>query len=186
MKRVVFSIAIVALFVASRLTFGQGNPFIDHSDTGETVHVLPPEAAIHSPHDTQPTIAPVRPGLSVYGASYGSGNLLNHGGHQISSAGFFAIYWNGTVANAGGSITVDVSTTAAAAAVLHLADTTITSGTVSDRGALFLDGADLIQSGSLGNSATGQIQVTTGSNTLHNETVTNAGAIEVLAGTVPL
>src|SRR5207253_2864608 len=78
--------------------------------------------------------------------------------------------------------TVDVSTTAAAAAVLHLADTTITSGTVSDRGALFLDGADLIQSGSLGTSAPGQGQVTAGSNTLHNETVSNAGAIEVLAG----
>ena len=82
---------------------GGGNPFIDHSDNGETVHVLPPPASIRSPHDTAPTFAPAVPGLSVYAASYGSGQLLNHGGHQIPGTGFFAIYWNGSVANAGGS-----------------------------------------------------------------------------------
>jgi hypothetical protein len=79
------------------------NPFIDRSDTGETVHVLPPQAAVHSPHATQPTFAPVQPGLSVFPPSYGAGNLIDGGGPQISKAGFFAIYWNGAVANAGGA-----------------------------------------------------------------------------------
>ena len=27
-----------------------GNPFVDHSDTGETIHVLPGPAALHNPH----------------------------------------------------------------------------------------------------------------------------------------
>jgi hypothetical protein len=106
MKRVVLACAIASLIVAGgQLTFGQGggNPFIDHSDTGETIHVLPAPAAIHSPHDTQPSDAPAHRGASVFPASYGSGNLVNHGGHQIPSAGFFAIYWNGAVATSPGS-----------------------------------------------------------------------------------
>ena len=108
MKRVVVALGIASAFavvIGSRSIVGQGSriPFVDHSDTGETVHVLPLPASIRSPFDTQPTIAPSRPGLSVYAPSYGSGNLVNHGGHEIPSAGFFAIYWNGTVANAGGS-----------------------------------------------------------------------------------
>jgi hypothetical protein len=47
MKRVVLACAITTLVVAAgQLTFGQGrgNPFIDHSDTGETIHVLPAQA----------------------------------------------------------------------------------------------------------------------------------------------
>jgi len=97
MKRVLFGFGIAVLVAGSQVTFGQpgGNPFIDHSDTGETVHVLPTPASIHSPRDTQPTIAP--PDLHVFAASYGSGNLVNHGGHQISNAGFVAIYWNSSV-----------------------------------------------------------------------------------------
>ena len=100
--------ALVFVIAASSLGYlgaqGQGrHPFIDHSDTGETVHVLPPPAAIRSPHDTHPTFAPVQPGFSVFAPSYGSGNLVNHGGPQLGNAGFFAIYWNTSVANAGGS-----------------------------------------------------------------------------------
>ena len=109
MRRVVFALSFASLvaFAGSRVTLGQsrgnGNPFIDHSDTGETIHVLPAPAAIHSHHDTQPTDAPPRNALHVYPASYGSGNLIDHGGHQIPFAGFFAIYWNSTVANSAGS-----------------------------------------------------------------------------------
>ena len=69
MRRLLFATAIALLFAATRLTFGQGggrNPFIDHSDTGETIHVLPPEASIHSPHDTQPTFAPPNDETAVY------------------------------------------------------------------------------------------------------------------------
>lgn len=108
MKRAVFAIGIAtafAIMAGSRLLVGQGggNPFTDRSDTGDIVHVLPGPASLRSPHDTVPTIAPLVPGLSVYKSSYGSGNLLNHGGREIPNAGFFAIYWNGTVANAGGT-----------------------------------------------------------------------------------
>jgi len=96
---------LVSCLVATTRIAGQsgGHPFVDHSDNGETVHVLPPAASVRSPHDTQPTIAPRIPGLSVYAPSYGSGNLSWHGGPQISGAGFFAVYWNASVANASGS-----------------------------------------------------------------------------------
>src|SRR5207244_6634538 len=107
MKRVVIAVAIAAVFAATHATFGQGrdqaqaqgNPFIDHSDNGETVHVLPPEASIHSPRDTQPIFAPVSDRTTVFSPSYGSGNLIDHGGLEIPDAAFYAIYWNSTVAN---------------------------------------------------------------------------------------
>ncbi|HJZ73575.1 MAG TPA: hypothetical protein VKE51_17655 [Vicinamibacterales bacterium] len=105
MRRAVFVCAVVSLMAGGGIMSGQGggNPFVDHSDTGETVHVLPAPASIHSPHATQPTDAPPHRGVSVFPASYGSGNLVNHGGRQIPFAGFFAIYWNGTVASTAGS-----------------------------------------------------------------------------------
>jgi hypothetical protein len=107
MKRLVSAAAIattLAVLIGSRSVVGQhdANPFRGRSDTGETLHMLPLPASVRSPFDTQPTLAPARPGLSVYAPSYGSGNLVNHGGHQIPAAGFFAIYWNANVANAGG------------------------------------------------------------------------------------
>ena len=100
MKRFALALVITGLSVGNPWAQGQGrSPFVDHSDTGETIHVLPPQAAIHSPHDTQPTFAPLLDKTAVYAASYGSGNLTNHGGPIISDAGFFAIYWNSAVAN---------------------------------------------------------------------------------------
>lgn len=89
------------LFLASWLVFGQArhNPFEDRSDTGETVKVLPTPASIRSPHDTQPSDAPVHRGTSVYPASYGSGNLLYHNGRIMANPRYYAIYWNGAVAN---------------------------------------------------------------------------------------
>ncbi len=79
------------------------NPFLDHADTGEIIHVLPSPASIRSPHDTQPTDAPPSNATAVYPASYGSGNLIDHGGPEIPNAGFIAVYWNSTVANATGT-----------------------------------------------------------------------------------
>jgi hypothetical protein len=101
MKRVALVFAVVSVVAASRLGIGQGggNPFVDHSDTGETVHVLPGAASLRSPHDTQPTVAPPQQGTAVFPASYGSGNLIDHGGLEIANAGFWAVYWNGNVAN---------------------------------------------------------------------------------------
>src|SRR3954469_779709 len=105
MKRLFVVAAIVTLSSGSRVIKGQehGNPFFDHSDTGEVIHVLPAPAAIHSQRDTQPTDAARTGKLAVYPASYGSGNLLDHGGHEIPTAAFYAIYWNGIVANSAGS-----------------------------------------------------------------------------------
>lgn len=95
------AIALITCVATSRgLAQRPTDPFHDHSDTGEIVHVLPTPASIHSPHDTQPTDAPVAQGTAVYPASYGSGDLTDHGGPEISSAAFRAIYWNSSVANA--------------------------------------------------------------------------------------
>ncbi|MEO8127265.1 MAG: hypothetical protein ABI822_09250, partial [Bryobacteraceae bacterium] len=80
------------------------NPFWDHTDTGETVHVLPTPASIRSPRETNPTDAAATGRISVYPASYGSGNLTNHKGNIISSAQFYAVYWNSNVANSTGSL----------------------------------------------------------------------------------
>jgi hypothetical protein len=99
------AIALIACVATARgLAQRPDDPFHDRSDTGEIVHVLPTPASIHSPHDTQPTDAPVASGTAVYGASYGSGSLTDHGGPEISNAAFKAIYWNGSVANAPGSL----------------------------------------------------------------------------------
>ena len=97
---VVASLVALALLGAPPHVSAQGrNPFVDRSDTGETVHVLPAPAAIHSPRDTGPTMAPPANELRVYPASYGSGDLRFRGGPVIGNAGFWALYWNSSVAN---------------------------------------------------------------------------------------
>jgi hypothetical protein len=100
MKRASIAIAIAAIVAGTQLTLGQGrgNPFVDHSDNGETIHVLPPAATLHSPHATNPTDAPPHYGAAVYAASYGSGPLINHGGPVMGDAKFQAIYWNSSLA----------------------------------------------------------------------------------------
>ena len=94
MKRVMFGIAIAAIFSSAPIILGQGrsNPFVDRSDNGETIHVLPPEAAIHNPHENNPTDAPPHFGAAVYPGSYGSGNLISHGGSVMGNSFFQAIY----------------------------------------------------------------------------------------------
>lgn len=92
--------ALVVGFLAARIgAQDQGDPFHDRGDNGEIIHVLPTPAAAHNPNDTQPTEAPVHAGTAVYPASYGSGNLTDHGGPEISNAAFRQIYWNASVAN---------------------------------------------------------------------------------------
>jgi hypothetical protein len=107
MKGVALAAAGAIVVSGSALLLGQdgGNPFISRSDSGEIVHVLPPPAAVRSPHDTAPTLAPVSDKTAVYAASYGSGNLIDHGGLEIANAGFWAIYWNGSVANSSATST---------------------------------------------------------------------------------
>jgi hypothetical protein len=101
MKRLVASFAALVLLGVPHYAAAQGqNPFVDRSDTGETVHVLPTPASIRSPRDTGPTMAPAGNEAAVYSASYGSGVLNNHGGPVVSNAGFWALYWNSSVASA--------------------------------------------------------------------------------------
>ena len=78
------------------------NPFVGRSDTGEIVHVLPTPASVHSPRDTGPTLAPPANETKVYAASYGSGPLRFHGGPVMDTdnVGFWAVYWNSSVADA--------------------------------------------------------------------------------------
>lgn len=108
MNRVMLGLSAAALIAGGQIVFGQGqgqgnayghDPFFDRADTGEIVHVLPTPASIHSPHDTQPTFASPSDETAVFPASYGSGDLINHGGPQIPNAAFMAIYWNASVAN---------------------------------------------------------------------------------------
>lgn len=77
------------------------NPFLDHGDSGETIHVLPAPAAIHNhnPRFTEPSDAEPTGGLSVYPSSNSSGTLIDHGGPEISNAQFIQIYYNPSVAN---------------------------------------------------------------------------------------
>jgi len=134
MKRIALAAAIAALLAGSHVMFGQErmDPFFDRADSGERIHVLPPPAAIRVPHDWMPTFAPASNGLAVYGASYGSGNLVNHGGLEIPNAGFWAIYWNSSVA--GSTATSDGKTLQAEidAFVTSFADNANWDGSTTD------------------------------------------------------
>ena len=103
MYRLWTSLVITSLVAAGWMAFasaqGRPDPFFDHADTGEVIHVLPTRASLRSPRATQPTDAPPALGTAVYPASYGSGNVIDHGGPQMSNAGFLAIYWNTLVSN---------------------------------------------------------------------------------------
>jgi len=98
MKRTMIVVSTVGVLVGTQLLSGQGNShaFLRAGDRGETVHVLPPPALVHNDHDPHPTFASGR--ATVYGASYGLGKLRDHGGLELSNAGFWAVYWNSAVA----------------------------------------------------------------------------------------
>ncbi|MFI5181539.1 MAG: hypothetical protein ACHQPI_09130 [Thermoanaerobaculia bacterium] len=64
-------------------------------ERGETVNVLPSPAKVPSAAG-HPVNAPIT-GLTVYRASYGSGNLIDHGGLEIASAGFYQIYYDSSI-----------------------------------------------------------------------------------------
>jgi hypothetical protein len=64
-------------------------------ERGETVKVLPSPERVPS-HAGHPVNAPVT-GMTVYPASYGSGNLIDHLGPEISTAGFYQIYYDSSI-----------------------------------------------------------------------------------------
>lgn len=76
---------------------GNGDPFIQRSDTGATVRVLPAPALLHAGGGDAP-FSPAHFSATTYAASYGSGNLIDHGGYEIPNAAFQPIYWNASVA----------------------------------------------------------------------------------------
>src|SRR5689334_14810875 len=99
MKRVSIAVALAAFTAVCWIAIGRAqgnsdNPFWKHNTRGELVHVLPAPALIHQASDKQEMFAPPSAATAVYPASYGSGNLINHGGPQIPSAGFEAVNWN--------------------------------------------------------------------------------------------
>jgi len=98
-RLLIFGVGVVMALV-SWTVWGQSpwNPFWDLSDTGETVHVLPTPESIRSPWGTYVTFASPQNETAVYPPSYGSGNLIDHGGPEIAAAGFWAVYWNSAVA----------------------------------------------------------------------------------------
>ena len=92
-------IALVLLGPPGHAAAQGQSPFVARADTGEIVHVLPTPASVHSPRDTGPTMAPLSNQPAAYSPSYGSGPLVNHGGPVMTNAGFWAFYWNSSVAN---------------------------------------------------------------------------------------
>jgi len=105
MRRLLPAFTLALGFAAGPIVLGQGqdndNPFITHRNNGEIVHVLPTpsRAAQHSAHGPF-SFAPPSNESKVYSASYGNGSLLDHGGPQMSNAGFQPVYWNSNVPSA--------------------------------------------------------------------------------------
>jgi hypothetical protein len=77
-----------------------GNPFKQTTDSGDEAHVFPTSDVLLG-SGVAPTLAPKngRGQATVYPASYGSGNLINHGGPQIPNASYYPVFWNSSVAN---------------------------------------------------------------------------------------
>lgn len=67
-------------------------------ENGKSVRVVPTTDALERHFGKKPSLAEPSNTASVYPPSYGNGNLIAHGGPEISNAGFQAIYWNSSVA----------------------------------------------------------------------------------------
>jgi hypothetical protein len=76
------------------------DPFNQVTDSGDQAHVLPAPDVLLGPGGAKPTSATATGKATVYPPSYGSGNLTDHHGPEISNANFYAVYWGASVANA--------------------------------------------------------------------------------------
>jgi len=99
MRRIAYG-GVVLLCAASLSARAEDNEANAHGwrikgDRGETVKVLPSPAKVPSAAG-HPVDAPIT-GLTVYSASYGSGNLIDHGGLEIANAGFYQIYYDSSI-----------------------------------------------------------------------------------------
>ncbi|HUM03277.1 MAG TPA: hypothetical protein VL084_13385 [Thermoanaerobaculia bacterium] len=93
-------VGIVMLCVASAAARADDEEATAHGwrvrgDRGETVKVLPSPANVPSSWG-HPVDAPIT-GMTVYPASYGSGNLIDHGGLEIANAGFYQVFYDSSI-----------------------------------------------------------------------------------------
>ena len=83
------------------IALAQDNPFQTTTDGGKAAHVVPTTDVLERHFGRKPSLASPSNTATVYPPSYGTGNLISHGGPEISNAGFQAIYWNSSVAMSG-------------------------------------------------------------------------------------
>ena len=102
MRTLTIGLGVAAVVViGAQGLMGQSDdaPFHVRGERGELVHVLPPPALVHNKSDRNEVYAPPSDTLGVFGASYGSGNLIDHGGLEIANAHVQPIFWSTAVAN---------------------------------------------------------------------------------------
>ena len=105
--------------------------------------------------------------------------FTNTGTVEVADDGTSLLLLNETIDNSGGTVQIDALAGAGPAPVLTLQSTIINHGSVTDSGTLNLSGSATIENGTL--LISGQFNVNSASNNIVTETVTNTGAIEVLA-----
>ena len=97
-SRRIMVLSALGLFMVAMSAFAQDGVWRVRGDNGETVKVLPTPAAAQAQenHGLGTQIPTAQNGYSVFNASYGAvpGQLDDHGGSVVSSAAFFAIYYN--------------------------------------------------------------------------------------------
>ena len=93
-----FQLLVISVLATGAWAQTTDGVFTGTSDKGKSVHVVPTTDAIERHFGKKPSLADPSNTATVYPPSYGNGNLLAHGGGEISNAGFQAIYWNSSVA----------------------------------------------------------------------------------------
>lgn len=98
-----FSLVVLGTFLIAAGAFGQAsdNPFIMRGDRAELMHVMPtPAQAGIDPSARGEAVNAPHTGFAVYKASYGAGQLIDHGGPVISNAGAFNVFLGSATASA--------------------------------------------------------------------------------------
>jgi hypothetical protein len=88
-----------AVGIGSQGLLGQTDdtPFHVRGERGELVHVLPAPELVQNKSDRNEMFAAPSDTLRVFSASYGSGNLIDHGGLEIANAQVQPIFWSSAV-----------------------------------------------------------------------------------------
>ena len=96
MKKI--SLLVISVLAAGAWAQTTDGVFQGTCENGKSVRVVPTTDALERHFGKKPSLAERSNTASVYPPSYGNGNLIAHGGPEISNAGFQAIYWNSSVA----------------------------------------------------------------------------------------